>query len=346
MEAKKTKNHMRRNRIIAGIVIFLVLMYYPALLFFSHFLAKTERVKANTLVIEGWLQVSSLKQACAEFKRNHYDYIITTGNMVPDEYELDQNGYLIFYPKCPDSTDQRVKIHHLGVKAYSSLPGRDAAHFNFWVNDSLITGFKTEKRVRTYEIVWKGAISELDSVLIQFDNDKSSYGDRNLFVTGLFIDNTSFRPYSLKADYDISRLDGIRREERNSDSYAGQARSELIRLGIEPEKIISVPGYKTNLNRTYHSVVALQNWLDHSGYKIKGINVVSYGVHSRRTWLTYKKVLDHQRRIGIIALPDVYHKLPEWSAVFFVSKQIAAYLYYKFILLPLQSLTHGEHHGS
>ena len=339
MEIIKNKRRKRLKRIgLLSLLIILVLLYYPALVWFSGYLSITEKVKANTLLVEGWLEEASLKQVVDEFRSNNYDYIITTGNILPDQYELYENGFLIFNLTNIDTAEHQKETHFLSVEAHSSLRGKEAAHFNFWVNDSLIRGFLTAKRSRQYEISWYGALSELDSILIQYDNDKANYGDRNLFITGLQIDQKYYKPYTLKADYDLSHLDGKRREERTTNSFAGQARARLINLGIDPRKVISVPGYKTNISRTYSSALAFRNWLDRSPLKIRGINVISLGDHSRRTWLTYKKVLAASQHTGIIALPDPYHKLPDLSGILFVTKQAAAYIYYKFLLLPVKSL--------
>ncbi|HYW96908.1 MAG TPA: carbohydrate-binding domain-containing protein, partial [Bacteroidales bacterium] len=222
---------------------------------------------------------------------------------------------------------------------WSSLRGKDAAHFNLWVNDSLIRGFLTRKRHRTYEIPWYGDLSDLDSVMIQFDNDKSAWGDRNLYVSSLTVDDRYFGPFSLMVDYDISQLDGKRRESLNARSWAGQARTKLINMGIPPGKIIAVPGYQTNINKTWHSVKAFRYWMRKTDtISITGINIVSLGEHSRRTWLTYKKLLKKDLPVGIIALPDPYHKMDSVRGIFYLSKQVAAYIYYRFILLPAKSL--------
>ncbi len=338
----RIRKTIRNVFIVLCAISLLYILFSPAFHIFSGFLSKTERVKANTLLIEGWLENKSLELAYEEYKSNHYDYIVTTGNILPDHYFLDQNGYLIFNLSRFDTLPQQNRIHHIGITAYSSLRGKNAAHFNLWVNDSIVRGFRTTKYQKLYKVEWEGSLNDLDSVMVQFDNDKSAYGDRNLFVTGLMIDNTFLKPYTTEAAYDIARLDGQRREDKNSDSYAGQARMKLINLGMDPVRIISVRGYRTCFNKTFHSVVAFRDWIQNSGYPIKGINIVSLGDHSRRTWLTYRKVLGDKQPVGVISLPDPYHRFPDVAGVIYVAKQVTAYIYYKFILLPLQSVIDQE----
>src|SRR5207247_1590633 len=46
------------------------------------FLAMTHRVKADTLVVEGWIHEYAIRAAVKEFQRNHYQRVFTTGGPV------------------------------------------------------------------------------------------------------------------------------------------------------------------------------------------------------------------------------------------------------------------------
>jgi hypothetical protein len=37
---------------------------------------------------------------------------------------------------------------------------------------------------------------------------------------------------------------------------------------------------------------------------VTGINIISLGVHSRRTWIVYRKLLGKSYDIGIISIPE------------------------------------------
>lgn len=64
-------------------VIITILLLLTITVFFvnnvAFFLAKQEPVKANILVVEGWLEPAALSQAYVEYKTGHYDWVITTG---------------------------------------------------------------------------------------------------------------------------------------------------------------------------------------------------------------------------------------------------------------------------
>lgn len=63
--------------ILAGLLIavFLLLNVQP-------FLAKTQRVNANVLVVEGWIHEYAIRSAAMEFQTNHYEKIYTTGGPI------------------------------------------------------------------------------------------------------------------------------------------------------------------------------------------------------------------------------------------------------------------------
>lgn len=61
--------------------------------FFSHlhsFLAITEPIQADALVVEGWLTDEGVKAAIAEFNSHRYKTLITTGGVLPRGFYLSQ----------------------------------------------------------------------------------------------------------------------------------------------------------------------------------------------------------------------------------------------------------------
>ncbi len=55
----------------------------PAFNYLSGYLSKSEQVKANVLIVEGWLPEYALEMAYNEFEKGKYEYIITTGLQYP-----------------------------------------------------------------------------------------------------------------------------------------------------------------------------------------------------------------------------------------------------------------------
>jgi hypothetical protein len=317
--------------LIAGILII-----PPISSMILNFLSRTEKVEANVLLVEGWLPDFALEIAAHEYSNNSYDRILTTGNIIPDNYyTMYGSGYLTFYLDNLTPTGNNVKQHRIEVEAYSELEGENCAHFYFFINDSIFADFYADKKERKYGIQWKGDLSKIDSVTIHFDNDKwGEWGDRNLFVKEIIIDDKMHFPYLLNSKYDYLEIDGKDKIIFKYSSYAELARNKLQNMGINGDSITAIPGERTAVNRTLKSAKASQIWLKESNLKIKGINIVSLGSHAQRTWMVYRKVLGNQYNIGIISVSDSKNNLTEKNNVMTPLREILGIFYYWLILIP------------
>jgi hypothetical protein len=326
--------------LILSMIIFLVLIFgiflvKPAFNYISGYLSKSKIVNANILIVEGWLPDYALKLASDEFQKHDYEYIITTGIKSKINYFiLYVNGYLIFYPHSKLSGNTEYKEHSLEVEAYSELDGVNRAHFNIYINDSISGNYYADKRKRKYIIKWKGSLSKIDSVLVQFDNDSwGQFGDRNLFVKDIIIDNQIIIPYGNNSAFVETKLSNKHEILSNFNSNAELARNRLISMGIDSSRIKATPGERVKINRTLTSAVAFRNWLKTSNIDIHGINIFSMGIHSRRTWMTYNKLLNEKYEIGIISVPDYLHQSKE-NRLLKTLRETLGIIYYWIILLP------------
>jgi hypothetical protein len=331
----------RRRRLIILIfiittIILLGSFFNPAFNYLTIYLSKSEKVNANILLVEGWLPEAAIELASTEFKTNRYDYIITTGlKSDADYYELTMDGYLIFYPGDRFSKSTESGIHTISVSAYSELGGINCAHFNLFINDSLVSDFIVHKKKQEYSIKWAGQLTKIDSIVVQFDNDAvGRFGDRNIYVKDVTIDNSIKIPYLNNSEYDISDLDGQRRIANDYNSIAEYAAKRLFSMGIDSALIYAIPCERTNINRTLTSAIAVGDWLKNSDIKVEGINIISAGTHSRRTWMAYSKILDKSYKIGIISLPD--YRYSRSSKIKFIKtlRETIAIVYYWLILIP------------
>jgi hypothetical protein len=332
---------MRRNKLL---IILISSVSVSAFIFFSlnftfrhltAFLSKSERVNANILLVEGWLPEYAIEKAYREFQNEGYDYIITTGPYSAHEYYmLPMDGYLIFYPESRLPSDGVSVAHKIEVSAFSELGGKNMAHFNLLVNDSLVSDFFAGKKKRKYSIWWEGDLAKIDSMLIHFDNDTAgSFGDRNLYIKELVIDEKTIIPYQNNSEYDITWLDGKRRIINKLSSDAGLARNKLVSMGVDSTCIKAITCKSSKINRTLTSALAVREWLNKSEISVTGINIISSGTHAKRTWMTYKKVLDNPVDIGIISIPDhsFRHSAKRYLTKTF--RETCAYIYYWLLLL-------------
>ena len=121
-------------------------------------------------------------------------------------------------------------------------------------------------------------------------------------------------------------------------TWASLTAARLKILGIPPEKIISTLQSVINKkDRTYYSVLALNERFKKDNLLVKSMDVVSLGVHARRTWVLYKKVFA-SASVGIIAIESKgYDPLKWWlysAGVRGVISEMIAYLYARLIFNP------------
>lgn len=326
----------RKKIVIFILLVLLLLLFLPVIYLISEKLSTTERTDANILLVEGWLPPYALEMAFDEFKNNRYDRIITTGLMsTPDYFNVYTNGSLTFYTSRILLIYTIKANHTIEIKAYSSLTGENRSHFNVLINDSIADNFYADRRKKEYIVTWSGKLSDIDSVSIEFINDRvDDFGDRNLFVKEIIFDHKIHLPYQRNSVYTYSESDRTIKIKNNYSSYAQLAKNRLLALGVDSSLIIDIPCKNVSLNRTLTSALAFRDWLKTSEIKVKGINIVSVGTHSKRTWMTYNKILDKKYNIGIISLPDSREQDSRRYKVLKTIRETIGIIYYWFILIP------------
>ena len=85
-------------------------------------------------------------------------------------------------------------------------------------------------------------------------------------------------------------------------TYAELSAATFKALGFNSDKLVAVPGPKVIKDRTYHSAIALRDWLSNSELEVKSINLLSFGPHTRRSCLLFKEALEPKVKVGAIAL--------------------------------------------
>lgn len=87
-------------------------------------------------------------------------------------------------------------------------------------------------------------------------------------------------------------------------SHAALTAATLVRMGMDPARVVAAPADAALRNRTWASAVALRDLLADKGMRAAAINVVSLGAHARRSLAVYRKVFGDERAVGMIAVPD------------------------------------------
>lgn len=320
-------------------MIVVLLAYFllrPAVNYLSQYLSKSEYIKANILIVEGWVPLSALEKAYSEYKNNDYDYIVTTGiKNNTDYYELSPKGYLIFKAEKKFAHLVGDSLHLIEIDAFSK-PGLDSrAHLRVYLNSYQIADVRPEKNKNKFQVMWKGDISRFDTVKLYFKNDNmTEYGNQSLYIKQISIDSDVTIPYLGNSVFEIIKPEGNLKIKNNFTSNAGLARNTLIAMGIDSSRVIATAGNETVINRTLTSALAFSDWLKSSGIKIEGINLITMGTHARRTWMTYNKVLNEKYKIGIISISEDPLAVPSrFSRMLKTIREAIGIIYYWIILL-------------
>ena len=94
-------------------------------------------------------------------------------------------------------------------------------------------------------------------------------------------------------------------------SYAELGAAILGKSGLS-SNVVAVPAPKVQRDRTYNSALALRKYLDEHGIPHSRVNLISVGVHSRRSRLLCQKAFGKGTRVGIIALTPMEYNPRRW----------------------------------
>ena len=127
--------------------------------------------------------------------------------------------------------------------------------------------------------------------------------------------------------------------ERNPYSTSASIGAGNLRAaGVPPAAVQMVPSFVRDRDRTYSAAVALRDWLVENNPGLKRINVVTRGVHARRSRLLFQKAFGDNFEIGIIAVPDSGYDAAHWwrysEGVKEIISEGAAYLYVRLFFHP------------
>jgi uncharacterized SAM-binding protein YcdF (DUF218 family) len=122
----------------------------------------------------------------------------------------------------------------------------------------------------------------------------------------------------------------------NTSASVGQ--EMLVADGMPRGKVQMTPSHISGRDRTYNSALALRDWLRDHKIEIQSFNVLTEGVHARRTQMLFQKAFGNRVKVGIIAVPDPDYDAKRWwnysEGVREILGESLAYIYAKFIFWP------------
>lgn len=116
-------------------------------------------------------------------------------------------------------------------------------------------------------------------------------------------------------------------------TFAALAEASLIKMGVPQNAIVALPTPYTLKDRTYNSALEVKKWLARHPQYAK-INLMTVGVHARRSYKVFRKVLPEIVDLGVISASyDDFEPARWWKTsvgVRWVMSEQIAYIYYKF----------------
>ncbi len=94
--------------------------------------------------------------------------------------------------------------------------------------------------------------------------------------------------------------------------YAQRAEAALRSLGLSTNEVTAVSAPATRRNRTYVSAKALRDHCAAQGVRLGSVNLVSLGVHARRSRLCFQQALGKDAQVGVISVENLDYDPGRW----------------------------------
>jgi hypothetical protein len=96
-------------------------------------------------------------------------------------------------------------------------------------------------------------------------------------------------------------------------STADVARATCLHLGVDSAHVSAAPAHGHIIrDRTLASAYALGDWLRRSAPGAREVDIVTQGIHARRTRLIFARVLGDSIRVGVIAERETQYDERDW----------------------------------
>ncbi len=307
---------MKFFRQIIGVLLILFVIFAIALVFSYPFLAVNKPIKSNNLLVEAWLSGHELETILFESQKYGLQKVIVAGKYYPSlsnnsialkNFKKEQfvkwnkpgvllltnSSLMIDLSKLPDlMTDS---ISSISVKASDTQRNNVFAHFNMVLNGKLVGDTFVNDSVQEYLFEVNEGKIKSSFLTINFDNDCHTKSERrNLYIESIEINN---RLYQIDESFALITRD-MNYLTTGFNSEAERAKQYILALGIDPQIIEIVEFEQAENNQTLVVALLVNDLLKNR--LIKNLNVSSSGLHGRRTYMTYQKILGEGITVGII----------------------------------------------
>jgi len=102
---------------------------------------------------------------------------------------------------------------------------------------------------------------------------------------------------------------------RDDVSYASQVAKLARESGLAERELIVIPVPAVRVDRTQASAEMVARWISEHSVDLVSLDVGSEGPHARRSWLTYRRILEPRGiEVGVIAAKPAYDVRAWWRS--------------------------------
>lgn len=116
-------------------------------------------------------------------------------------------------------------------------------------------------------------------------------------------------------------------------TFAALGAATLKQLGIPDSILIEIPAPYVQKDRTYTSALAFKKWFLSNNKQFSSVNIITLGIHARRSSILFQNVLEKSLDVGVISIVDKDYNPDAWytssCGVKMVITEIISYLYTK-----------------
>ena len=264
------------------------------LILFAHpFLAITRTTGSNVLVVEGWLDRPALDRVVDLVRNEGYSKVYTTGIVCPSAYHLHHRSTLEGLLREPMKGELELSV--------AGLPG---AYMVVVADHDTLLKAGVEADLGTVRIRLERPVLSLKVLAI----GPPATDPRHpvVFIGEVRIDGRSW--HHLAREMLLSKADGHVMEQ--GTTFADRAARELMRAGLPDPMVTSNPTFGEPDQRTWRTASNFVDFAKNTG--LRSFDVVTLGVHARRTRGLYRRAAGDRISVGIISLPDRWCRHNDW----------------------------------
>lgn len=281
----------KRMRFVWWVIALPIVALASIVPFAFPFLAITEPSGAQVLVVEGWMDPGAMQEAAKLAVDSGYGQIYTTGSVRPFAYLMGYGDGIDIV--MHDSAQGPIELE---------VVGNAGAGFLLMAGGDTLLNAAVALDPRRFTAQCKRPVVQFRFAAWE----KPGAPGPALFIRSFTVDGMNVN--YLQSSSRFTHPGSLPTEAW--PTYAHSARSELIGMGLPPDRVTAVPAYGKPHSRSWGNAHAFGELARRDG--ITAFDVATSGVHARRSRNLFRQACGPGVMVGVIALEDPYCTRQNW----------------------------------